>query len=85
MVRVSLCTSRVPGGRRLRSAPFQCYLFARVSRGWPFWKSRESLFVIVTGDEIVVTSDAGFRAAYAEGLIIRSSLSDGAPTRTTMR
>jgi hypothetical protein len=43
--------------------PFWCYLSARVS-GLIVLQKRRRLFVMVTGDEIVVTSDTGFRAAY---------------------
>jgi hypothetical protein len=46
-------------GRR----PFWCYLLPRVS-GLAALEKQRRLFVIVTGDEIVVASDTGFRAAY---------------------
>jgi hypothetical protein len=46
-------------GRR----PFGVIFSSRVS-GLAVLEKRRRLFVIVTGDEIVVTSDAGFRAAY---------------------
>jgi hypothetical protein len=49
-------------GQRL-ARPFWCYLSARVS-GLTGLEKRRRLFVMVTGDEIVVTSDTGFRAAY---------------------
>jgi len=47
-------------------------------------KEQRRPVVIVNGDEIIVTSE-GFRAVYCRRPIIRSSLSDGAQTRTTMR
>jgi hypothetical protein len=49
--------------RRLRSAPFWCSLSARVS-GLDVLEKQRCLFVMVAGDEIIVTSEMGFRAAY---------------------
>jgi hypothetical protein len=48
---------------RLRSAGFLVYFSPRIS-GLAALEGQRRLFVIVTGDEIVVTSDTGFRAAY---------------------
>jgi hypothetical protein len=50
-------------GRWLRSAGFLVYFLPRVS-GLAVLEKQRRLFVMVTGDEIVVTSDTGFRAAY---------------------
>ena len=50
-------------GRRLRRRPFGVIFSPQFLRAGCLEKRRR-LFVIVTGDEIVVTSDAGFRAAY---------------------
>ena len=55
--------SRCAEGRRIRSAPLGVIFSPRVS-GLAVLEKQRRLFVIVTGDEIVVTSDAGFRAAY---------------------
>jgi hypothetical protein len=58
--------------------------FRPKSRGWLFWKSGDaySSWWMVTKSSSPVTRAS---CTIAGGLIIRSSLSDGAPTRTTMR
>jgi hypothetical protein len=59
--------------------------FRPESRGWLFWKSRDaysSQWKVMKSSSPVTRA---FAPLIAEGLIIRSSLSDGAATRTTMR
>jgi hypothetical protein len=56
---VSAAAPGIGFGRR----PFDVIFSPRVS-GLAVLEKQRRLFVIVTGDEIVVTSDAGFRAAY---------------------
>jgi hypothetical protein len=75
-------TSEAPGdssGRLLCNLP--CVGFGRRSFGVIFsprvsglavLEKQKRLFVMVTGDEIVVTSDAGFRAAYCRSSWVAS-------------
>ena len=59
--------------------------FRPESRGWLFWKSRDAYSSQWLMTKLSSPVTPAFVPLIAEGLTIRSSLSDGAPTRTTMR
>ncbi|MGB6196064.1 MAG: hypothetical protein WBF49_06980 [Methyloceanibacter sp.] len=68
-----------PGSKGLKSSVSALFgvIFSPRDSGLAVLEKQRRLFVMVAGDEIVVTSDAGFRAAYCRRphhpqLIIRS-------------
>ena len=63
LVQLKRTVSAAAPGIGFGRGPFDVIFSPRVS-GLAVLEKQRRLFVIVTGDEIVVTSDAGFRAAY---------------------